>query len=77
MRGARRAIDILSILEFNNQWIELGIINDEKLRQFEVDWSKGEDPYPEHYRWRAFLDFIKSKEQLDENTAKALYVLEG
>ena len=66
-------MDIFQTLQFSQQWIDLGIITPEKLKQIEAKWVTGEDTNTEHYRWGAFLDFIKSKEILDEDTAKALY----
>jgi hypothetical protein len=68
-------MDIFHILEFSQAWIDLGIITPAKLEQLEAAWTTGEDENTEHYRWGAFLDFIKLKESLDEKTAKALYDL--
>lgn len=68
-------MDIFRELEFSQDWIELGIITPTKLKQLEAEWVTGEDTNPEHYRWRAFLDFMASKVSLDENTARALYNL--
>lgn len=67
--------DIFYILEFSQEWVDLGIITPAQLKQFEVEWTKGEDRNTEHYLWRAFLDFIKSKELLDEAIAGVLYKL--
>jgi hypothetical protein len=69
------SMDIFQTLEFSQDWVELGIITPEKLKQLEAEWAKGEDTNTEHYRWRAFLDFMGSREVLDENTARALYKL--
>ncbi len=69
------SIDIFRELEFNQEWIDLGIITAAKLRQFEAEWATGEDKNTEHYRWRAFLDFIEPIKSLDENSARALYNL--
>ena len=68
-------MDIFRELEFSQEWIDLGIITPAKLKQLEAKWATGEDTNTEHYRWGAFLDFIESKESLDENTARALYNL--
>jgi hypothetical protein len=68
-------MDIFQTLKFNQNWIELGIITPERLNQLEAEWSQGEDTNTEHYRWRAFCDFIESKSLLDEKTARALYAL--
>ena len=69
------SMDIFRELEFSQEWIDLGIITPAKLKQLESEWATGEDTNPEHYRWRAFLDFIESKVVLDENSARALYNL--
>jgi hypothetical protein len=69
------SMDIFRELEFSQEWIDLGIITPAKLKQFEVEWATGEDTNTEHYRWRAFLDFIEHIKSLDENTARALYNL--
>jgi hypothetical protein len=42
---------------------------------FEEEWNKGEDQNSEHYRWRAFLNFLDSKRPLDADTVMALYDL--
>lgn len=68
-------MDIFKQLEFSQEWVDLGIITPAKLDQLEAEWATGEDKNTEHYRWSAFLDFVKSKELLDEETAKALYSL--
>lgn len=68
-------MDIFRTLEFSQAWIDLEIITPAKLKQLEAAWATGEDTNTEHYRWGAFLDFIKLKASLDEQTAKALYDL--
>jgi hypothetical protein len=68
-------MDIFQTLEFSQEWIELGIITPAKLEQLKAEWDTGEDTNTEHYRWRAFLDFMQSRPSLDEDTAKALYNL--
>ncbi|MDQ3686380.1 MAG: hypothetical protein M3430_12395 [Acidobacteriota bacterium] len=66
---------IFQTLEFSQEWIDLGIVTHGKLKQIEAEWAKGDDRNTEHYRWRAFHDFIQSKETLDADTATALYDL--
>jgi hypothetical protein len=70
-------MEIFQILEFSQEWIDLGIITPDKLKQLETLWATGEDMNTEHYRWGAFLDFIKSEALLDEEMANALYELGG
>ena len=62
-------------LEFSQEWIDLGIITPAKLSHIEAEWAASDDRNTEHYRWRAFLDFIKSKGSLDAVTARRLYNL--
>ncbi len=68
-------MDIVRELEFTQEWIELGILTPEKLDEIEVEWSTSADRNTEHYRWRAFLDFIQSRSLLDERTLRCLYRL--
>lgn len=68
-------MDIFKQLEFSKEWVDLGIITPAKLEQLEAEWAMGEDKNTEHYRWSAFIDFVKSKGYLDEVIAKALYNL--
>ncbi len=69
------SLDIFRTLEFSQEWIDLEIITPAKLREFEVIRTSGGNTNTEHYRWRAFLDFVESKKLLDEHTVKALYNL--
>ncbi len=68
-------MDIFSTLQFNQKWLELGIVTIAKLKNLEEVWKLGEDTNPEHYRWRTFLEFINSKESLNEQILKELYEL--
>ena len=68
-------MDIFRELEFNQEWIDLGIITLANLSEIEAQWTTSSDRNTEHYRWRAFLDFIQSKASLDELTARRLYNL--
>ncbi len=47
-------MNIFEELKFSPKWLDLGIINLNKLKEFEVDWLAGQDTSTEHYRWRAF-----------------------
>ena len=66
---------IFKVLQFSQQWIDLGILTQEKLEVLASDWEIGEDQNPEHYRWRIFSDFLKSIKVLDNNLAMSLYNL--
>ncbi|HKQ05774.1 MAG TPA: hypothetical protein VJ464_11625 [Blastocatellia bacterium] len=67
--------EIVMIFQFSKKWSELGIITPDVLKELEREYAKGEDPYPEHYRWRAFQSFMQRNANFDDNIAKALYKL--
>ena len=68
-------MDIFKELQFTQEWIELGIITPDQLNQIEDEWRTSDDQNPEHYRWRAFLDFSKANPFLDDQTLRRLYSL--
>lgn len=68
-------MSIFEELEFNQNWLELEIIDSDKLNRLKFIWEQGEDKNPEHYRWRAFCEFLQTKEHLDEKVLRALYRL--
>lgn len=68
-------MNILRQLEFSQEWLDLGIVDPDKLHTLEFEWNSSNDKNPEHYRWRAFLDFLRSQEFLDPIIAKRLYDL--
>ena len=68
-------MDIFRELEFSQEWIDLGIISQAKLDQLEAEWLTSDDRNSEHYRWRAFLDFIQLQVSLDPPIARRLYEL--
>jgi len=68
-------MDIFRELEFSQEWIELGIVSQAKLNQMEIEWLTSDDRNSEHYRWRAFLDFMQLQVSLDPLIARRLYKL--
>ena len=68
-------MDIFRELEFSQEWIELGITSQARLVQLEAEWLASDDRNSEHYRWRAFLDFMQLQVSLDPLVAKRLYDL--
>jgi hypothetical protein len=68
-------MDIFRELEFSQEWIDLGIVSQAKLNQIEADWLTSDDKHSEHYRWRAFLDFMQLQVSLDPIVARRLYEL--
>ena len=68
-------MDIFHTLEFTQRWIDLGIDTPEKLTKLETEWIKGEDTNTEHYRWRAFREFMSLRKNLDAEILRELYEL--
>jgi len=68
-------MNIFRKLEFSQEWLDLGIIDSEKLHRIESEWNASDDNNTEHYRWRAFLAFMQSQAFLDPIIAKRLYEL--
>ena len=60
---------------FTSEWFELGIATPERLAELKAVWAEGEDPDPEHYRWRAFQEFLAERRPLPADLARALYNL--
>lgn len=68
-------MDIFQKLEFTRKWIDLGIVTPAKLAELEAEWNEGVDTNSEHYRWRAFRDFMNAERNLDAETLRELYEL--
>ena len=72
--------DIISLLGYTDRWMNLGVIDDDTLKQQWEKYCKSDDRNPEHYRFGAFVEFLAKKEHftdtdiqkilgLDEDTA--------
>src|SRR5215510_2473347 len=68
-------MDIFSTLEFTQEWIDLGIITPAMLTELESEWRSSDDRNPEHYRWRAFLNFVRSNPSPGDDVLRRLYRL--
>lgn len=64
-----------SPLGFTGDWFSLGLIGPEYHTQLLVEFATGEDPNPEHYRWKAFTRFLSAQTHLDPTLARRLYAL--
>jgi len=62
-------------LHFSDEWYSLGIVTEQRYHELLTQFQTGEDRHPEHYRWRAFGDFIKRNKQLPEDIVRRLYRL--
>jgi hypothetical protein len=47
-----------SPLGFTAVWYTLGIVTPARVAELEQIWAHSDDKSPEHYRWRAFQDFL-------------------
>jgi hypothetical protein len=56
-------------------WFSLGIMTPERLGRLRDEWALEEDGNPEHYRWRAFREFLVERSPLQPQVAVALYQL--
>jgi hypothetical protein len=60
---------------FTPEWYDLGIVDDALLVRLLAEWDKGEDPNPEHYRFRALGEFFAQHNPLAPELAVALWEL--
>ena len=67
--------DIGEILGFTQAWYTLGIVDESVLDRAKAHWDTGEDDNTEHYRWRAFKEFLTTRRPLSPELATALYEL--
>ena len=63
--------DTAKLLGFTTEWFALAIVNETVLEELRADWDKGEDPNTEHYRWRAFSEFLASHRPVNPDLAMA------
>jgi hypothetical protein len=60
-------------LGFSDQWRVLGLITESQYQEHLCEFQKGVDNHPEHYRWRAFCDFIKRQNLMSNELLWQLY----
>ena len=60
---------------YSDDWTSLGIVSAAEVTEDTVQLSRGEDPHPEHYRWRRFVRFIHDRPTIDATLAASLYAL--
>lgn len=66
---------ILHELDFDEKWFDLEFVSPEKLDELWVDFQTGGDTNKEHYRWRAFTNYLKINNEISENNLRELYQL--
>jgi hypothetical protein len=62
-------------LDYTPDWMALGIVSAEDIRRDAEELESGDDPYSEHYRWRAFSRFMAARETFPSQLAHQLYAL--
>ena len=62
-------------LGYSGKWIALGIVSSADIQRDQQECAQSDDPYPEHYRWRAFSMFLAAHPTLSPETAHELYEL--
>ena len=63
-----------SPFEFSAAWHALGVATPARVAALRAEWDRGEDRNPEHYRWRAFLEFVAEQPRpLAPDVVAALY----
>ncbi|MDX2109047.1 MAG: hypothetical protein SFY80_02275 [Verrucomicrobiota bacterium] len=60
---------------YTDQWHALGIVSADNIAEDATELMRGDDPHPEHYRWRRFVKFIHSCPAIDARLAVSLYEL--
>jgi hypothetical protein len=69
------ASDFAVLLGFTPAWHSLGVVHRAFLDRAKADWDRGEDRHIEHYRYRAFVEFVAIHRPLSPELAAALYEL--
>lgn len=60
---------------YTNDWERLGIVSLPDIERDQCELDRGEDPCPEHYRWRSFVKFIHAQEVQGPSLLRSLYEL--
>ena len=62
--------DKLSVLKYSDLWLEFGFLTKEELNEQIRIFETGEDNSTEHYRYRSFKNYLKSRKKLKDNEIK-------
>lgn len=62
-------------LDYTPDWIALGIVTIADIHRDQVESASGDDPHPEHYRYRAFSRFLAARQSLPSALAHQLFAL--
>ena len=67
--------DYQRLLEFGDQWLQLGLLTEAELHALGQEYETSEDKNTEHYRYRVFCEYLVSRRPLLAHMAEALYEL--
>jgi len=67
--------DYQALLQFSHEWFTLGIVTESQLEALGREYETGEDPNTEHYRYGAFMEYLREHRPLSPAMAEALYEL--
>ena len=51
---------------FTPEWFQLGVVNADLVLRYEREWQASDDRHSEHYRYRAFRDYLNKARPLSE-----------
>jgi hypothetical protein len=62
-------------LDFSQSWIKAGLLSDDSFRMIVQSYNEAEDDAPEHYRWKAFKEFLRQNSFIPEERFWQIYEL--
>ncbi|MGL4463326.1 MAG: hypothetical protein ACRC1K_14350 [Planctomycetia bacterium] len=68
-------VNFARTLGFTPAWFALGVVDAAVLAWLQMEWDEGQDGNAEHYRYRAFCDFLTAHRPLGAELAAALFEL--
>lgn len=63
----------LKLLNYDQLWLDCGILTEDLLRSQIIDFQKGEDCNAEHYRHGTFLNFINAQSSMSNDLIYKLF----
>lgn len=56
----------IELFGYNQYWIELGIVDEYKIKDDLLKFKEGEDSDPDHFRHRRLMDWLKNKNETNQ-----------
>lgn len=66
---------IFKKLQFNKDWIDIGIIDQKSFIKIKEKYLEENDNSSEHYRWLAFINFLKNNKNISGELLHKIYFL--